>query len=128
MNEVYVAGEVNIPGKVVYSPSFTVAEYLAAAGGIDRETGSLDSLWFVDAAGNRTRVTTSSAVPPGTVIYVDRNRLDEDAEDVHQHHDRHRLRDGHRGVLTYVVGALDHLPRAVAREATRAFTNGSAIE
>jgi protein involved in polysaccharide export with SLBB domain len=73
VNEVYVAGEVNIPGKVVYSPSFTVAEYLAAAGGINRETGSLDSLFFMDAAGNRTRVTTSSAVPPGTLIYVDRN-------------------------------------------------------
>jgi protein involved in polysaccharide export with SLBB domain len=73
VNEVYVAGEVLVPGKVDYSPSFTVAEYLAAAGGVNRETGSLDSLWFVDANGNRTRVTTSSAVPPGTVIYVDRN-------------------------------------------------------
>jgi protein involved in polysaccharide export with SLBB domain len=73
VNEVFVTGEVNTPGKVAYSPSFTVAEYLAAAGGINRETGTLESLWFVDAAGNRTQVTTSSAVPPGTVIYVDRN-------------------------------------------------------
>ncbi|MCX7031564.1 MAG: SLBB domain-containing protein [Spirochaetes bacterium] len=73
VNEVFVAGEVHVPGKVVYSPAFTVAEYLVAAGGIDKETGSLDSLWFVDAEGNRTRVTTSSVVPPGTVIYVDRN-------------------------------------------------------
>jgi polysaccharide export outer membrane protein len=73
VNEVYVAGEVNTPGRVIYSPSFTVAEYLAAAGGIDPETGTLDSLWFVAKDGTRTRVTISTAVPPGTVIYVDRN-------------------------------------------------------
>lgn len=73
VNEVYVTGEVRVPGKVVYSPSFTVAQYLAAAGGIDPETGTLESLWFVDASGRRTRVTTSTAVSPGTVIYADRN-------------------------------------------------------
>jgi polysaccharide export outer membrane protein len=73
VNEVFVAGEVRAPGKFLYSPSFTVAEYLAAAGGIDPEIGSLKNLWFVDATGSRTRVTTSTPVPPGTVIYVDRN-------------------------------------------------------
>lgn len=73
MNEVYVTGEVRVPGKVAYSPSFTVADYLRAAGGINPETGSLDSLWFVDEAGGRSRVATSTAVPPGTVIYADRN-------------------------------------------------------
>jgi polysaccharide export outer membrane protein len=73
VNEVYVAGEVNTPGKVVYSPSFTVAEYVAAAGGVDPETGTLTSIWFVAKDGTRTPVKISSPVPPGTVIYVDRN-------------------------------------------------------
>jgi protein involved in polysaccharide export with SLBB domain len=73
VNEVFVAGEVRAPGKFLYSPSFTVAEYLAAAGGIDPEIGSLKNLWFVDATGSRTRVTTSTPVPPGTVINFDRN-------------------------------------------------------
>jgi protein involved in polysaccharide export with SLBB domain len=73
VNEVFVAGEVRVPGKVVYTPSFTVAEYIMAAGGVNEETGTLNSLWFVDAKGNRTRVTVSTPVAPGTVIYVDRN-------------------------------------------------------
>jgi protein involved in polysaccharide export with SLBB domain len=73
VNEVYVAGEVHNPGRFTYSPSLTVADYLLAAGGIDVENGSLDSLWFVDADGNRTRATTESPVKPGIVIYADRN-------------------------------------------------------
>lgn len=73
VNEVYVAGEVHNPGRFTYSPALTVAEYLLAAGGINIETGSPDGIWFVDAGGGRTRATTSSAVTPGTVIYVDRN-------------------------------------------------------
>lgn len=73
VNEVFVAGEVRAPGRFTYFPACTVAGYLAAAGGINEETGSLSSLWFVDAAGNRTRVSTSTPVPPGTVIYADRN-------------------------------------------------------
>jgi len=73
VNEVHVAGEVNTPGGFPYSPSLTVADYLQAAGGINIETGSRESIWFVDAAGGRTRTTTSSPVPPGTIIYVDRN-------------------------------------------------------
>jgi protein involved in polysaccharide export with SLBB domain len=73
VNEVYVAGQVHNPGRFTYSPSLTVAEYLLAAGGIDVENGSLDSLWFVDADGNRTRATTTSPVAPGIVIYADRN-------------------------------------------------------
>jgi protein involved in polysaccharide export with SLBB domain len=73
VNEVHVAGEVNAPGGFPYSPALTVADYLLAAGGINVESGSRESIWFLDAAGGRTRATTSSAVPPGTVIYVDRN-------------------------------------------------------
>jgi protein involved in polysaccharide export with SLBB domain len=73
VNEVYVAGEVNTPGRFPFSPSLTVADYLLAAGGIDAETGSRESIWFLDAAGGRTRATTSSSVAPGTVVYVDRN-------------------------------------------------------
>ncbi len=73
VNEVYVAGQVNTPGRFPYSPSLTVADYLLGAGGINAETGSRESIWFLDAAGGRTRATTSSAVTPGTVIYVDRN-------------------------------------------------------
>jgi protein involved in polysaccharide export with SLBB domain len=73
VNEVYVTGEVRIPGRVTYSPAFTVSEYLLAAGGIALETGDPGSIWFVDAVGGRTRATTSSAVTPGAVIYVDRN-------------------------------------------------------
>lgn len=73
VNEVYVAGEVHNPGRFTYAPSLTVAEYLLAAGGIDIETGSLDSIWFVDADGNRTRTTTAAAPMPGIVIYVGRN-------------------------------------------------------
>jgi protein involved in polysaccharide export with SLBB domain len=73
VNEVYVTGEVRVPGRVTYSPALTVAEYLLAAGGIVKETGNPESIWFVDADGGRIRATTSSAVTPGTIIYVDRN-------------------------------------------------------
>ncbi len=128
VNEVFVAGEVNAPGKVIYSPSFTVAEYLAAAGGIDRETGSLDSLWFVDAAGARTRVTISSAVPPGTVIYVDRNSWTKTQKAFTDITIVTGFVSAIVALATAMAIVLGHLPRAVASEATSAFANGSAIE
>jgi protein involved in polysaccharide export with SLBB domain len=73
VNQVFVAGQVLIPGKVPYDPAYRVGDYLIASGGIDPRTGDPGSIWFVDRLGVRTRAGLGSPVAPGAVILVDEN-------------------------------------------------------
>ncbi len=71
--QVFVSGEVNSPGTIPYQTGYTVADYIAAAGGINIETGSENTIYFVDKTGKKTHVTLETEVPPGSVILVDKN-------------------------------------------------------
>jgi hypothetical protein len=73
VNQVFVAGQVLIPGKVPYDPAYRVGDYLIASGGIDPKTGDPNSVWFVDKLGSRTRAGLGSPVAPGAVILVEQN-------------------------------------------------------
>jgi polysaccharide export outer membrane protein len=71
--DVFVAGEVRSPGKVPYSPAFTVSDYIMAAGGVSEDTGDANAVYFIDAKGKRARATPMDAVKPGSLIFVDKN-------------------------------------------------------
>ncbi len=68
--DVFVAGEVRTPGKLPYNPALVVSDYLVASGGINPDTGDPNGIYFVDKAGNKTKVGLTSNVPPGAVIVV----------------------------------------------------------
>jgi protein involved in polysaccharide export with SLBB domain len=72
-NEVYIAGEVRIAGKLPFNPSMTVADYLVASGGINPDTADPNGIWFVDRKGGRTRALMTSSVEPGILILVEPN-------------------------------------------------------
>ena len=69
-NEVFVAGEVRVPGKLLYNPALVVSDYLVASGGINPDTANENGIYFVDKAGVKTKERLTSNVPPGTVIVV----------------------------------------------------------
>ncbi len=71
--EVYVSGEVNTPGAIPYQTGYTVADYIAAAGGINTDKGDKNGIYFIDKSGHRTRTNLLADVKPGSVIYVDKN-------------------------------------------------------
>ncbi len=70
VNEIFVAGEVRVPGKFPYNPAFVVSDYIVASGGINPDTGDPNGIYFVDKAGAKTKVGLTSNVPPGSVIVV----------------------------------------------------------
>ncbi|MFP4114082.1 MAG: SLBB domain-containing protein [Spirochaetota bacterium] len=70
---VNVGGFVNRPGTFPFTSGYSAGDYLELAGGIDVENGSADQVFFVRPNGTRTRVSVDTAVPTGTMIYVDRN-------------------------------------------------------
>jgi protein involved in polysaccharide export with SLBB domain len=71
--DVFVGGEVRDPGAVRFSPSFTVSDYIVAAGGIDQVSGDVNAVYFVNGSGVRTRAGMTDSVLPGTIIFVDKN-------------------------------------------------------
>jgi protein involved in polysaccharide export with SLBB domain len=71
--EVTVAGEVNLPGSFTYRAGDRVSTYLAAAGGVNPETGDTDRIFILGEDGRRVRAGLDEEVPPATVIYVDQN-------------------------------------------------------
>jgi polysaccharide biosynthesis/export protein len=73
---IIVAGEVNIPGTFPYMSNRSVSDYIKAAGGIDTQKGDPRGIYFVNDAGERTKVKLDTKVPPGSLIYVDRNPLE----------------------------------------------------
>jgi polysaccharide biosynthesis/export protein len=73
ITEVFVAGEVHVPGKVPYNPALVVSDYLIASGGINIDTGNPNGIYFVDKKGGRVKAELSSPVLPGSLIVVDRN-------------------------------------------------------
>lgn len=70
---VFVSGEVNGPGSYDYIEGYTVSDYLLAAGGIDRETGSRSGIYKLDRFGAKTKTGLESPVQPADHIFVDRN-------------------------------------------------------
>lgn len=73
VNEVFVVGEVNSPGRVPFNPGFVVADYLLAAGGINPLTGDANGLYFQDKMGRRTKTGRGGQVEPGALLFVDKN-------------------------------------------------------
>lgn len=70
---VFVSGEVNGPGSYDFVEGYTVADYLLAAGGIDRESGSRTGIYKLDRFGGMTKTGLESPVQPADHIFVDRN-------------------------------------------------------
>ena len=68
---VYVGGEVNSPLAVPYVPSFTVANYIRAAGGPTEDAGNRFTLIGTD--NQRRPVTDDELVEPGASVVVARN-------------------------------------------------------
>ncbi|MBN2443526.1 MAG: SLBB domain-containing protein [Spirochaetales bacterium] len=73
---VLVGGEVHKPGAFPFVNNTIVADYLKLAGGIDFEKADLKGIYFIDDAGNKTKVTLETEVVMGSVIYVDRSVLE----------------------------------------------------
>jgi polysaccharide biosynthesis/export protein len=71
--DVFVAGEVLIPGKVPYDPASVVSDYLRAAGGINPDTSNANCIYFAEKNGTQTKTNLMASVEPGTVIIVQRN-------------------------------------------------------
>jgi protein involved in polysaccharide export with SLBB domain len=71
--DVFVVGEVRLPGKVPYSPAFTVSDYIMAAGGVKDDSGDINGIYFVDQQGARTKAGLQDRVKPGTIIFADKN-------------------------------------------------------
>ena len=68
---VYVGGEVNSPLAVPYVPSFTVADYIRAAGGPTKDAGSRVTL--IDAGNQRRIVAEGDLLEPGVSVVVPRS-------------------------------------------------------
>ena len=71
---IVVTGEVNIPDAVPFTNGGKVYDYILAAGGINKDSGSKNSIFFIDELGRREKVRLDAEVrDPGTLIYVGRN-------------------------------------------------------
>ena len=68
---VYVGGQVNSPLAVPYVPSFSVADYIRAAGGITEDGGS--RVTVVAADNQRRAASADELVDPGVSLVVARN-------------------------------------------------------
>jgi polysaccharide biosynthesis/export protein len=73
---VIVGGAVNNPGAIPYQTGGTVADYIMAAGGLDPKRADFDGIYLLDEEFNRTRVSMTEEVEPGSVIAVDENALE----------------------------------------------------
>jgi protein involved in polysaccharide export with SLBB domain len=71
--KVFVAGQVNAPGAIPFMTGLTVSDYIKAAGGINVDDGSADSIYFIDKAGNRQKASLLDEAYAGALIYVDKN-------------------------------------------------------
>ncbi len=75
VNQVFVTGQVNAPGKLPYDPGYRVTDYIKASGGVNPVTADPNSIWFVGKDGKLTRTGLASPVAPGAVIFVDMNGI-----------------------------------------------------
>ncbi len=73
---VVVVGEVNKPGAIPFMTGGRVADYIAAAGGISPKTADLEGIYLVDENFEKTIVSMTEEVLPGSTIYVDENGLE----------------------------------------------------
>ncbi|MDC7225584.1 MAG: SLBB domain-containing protein [Spirochaetales bacterium] len=74
-----IFGAVNATDSDTYYQShvngYTVMDYIVAAGGIDYETANPNNIELIDREGNRIDVELTDEVPPGSIIYVNENIL-----------------------------------------------------
>ncbi len=73
---IFIAGQVNKPGAVPYTPGLTVGQYLLYAGGIDTESADPNGTYFFDTSGNKVKTTLDTIVLPGQNILVDKTAID----------------------------------------------------
>jgi protein involved in polysaccharide export with SLBB domain len=73
---VIVAGEVNKPGAIPFMTGGRVADYIAAAGGVDPKTANLNGIYLVDENFEKTIVNMTDEVEPGSTIFVNQNKLE----------------------------------------------------
>ena len=73
---VIVAGEVNKPGAIPFMTGGRVADYIAAAGGVDPRKADLNGIYLVDENFEKTIVAMTDEVEPGSTIFVDQNGLE----------------------------------------------------
>jgi protein involved in polysaccharide export with SLBB domain len=70
---VFIAGTVIAPGAVPYNPTFSMLDYVARTG-ITVNTGDVDKIVVLDAAGKVRKVNAKTEAPqPGDHIYVPRS-------------------------------------------------------
>jgi hypothetical protein len=72
-NQVYVTGEVTLPGPMDFQRGLPASRYIALAGG-QTSRGSLDRLEIFDTEGNRRSGDRNSMVYRGETIRVKRNK------------------------------------------------------
>lgn len=80
---IFVAGQVNKPGAIPYTPGLTVGEYLLYAGGIDANSADPNGMFFFDTNGSKVKTSLDTVVLPGQNILVDKTVIDK-ADDVMQ--------------------------------------------
>jgi protein involved in polysaccharide export with SLBB domain len=73
-NQVFVLGEVETPGALIYNPSWNVGKYLALAGGTTAR-GSRGKLRIIDVDGVERRVRTTDHLHRGDILLVGRSTL-----------------------------------------------------
>lgn len=73
---IIVAGQVYVPGSFPFQSNRIVLDYIKLAGGIDTQKGDPNRIYFINNQGNKMHVSLDSEVPPGSLIFVDRNPLE----------------------------------------------------
>jgi protein involved in polysaccharide export with SLBB domain len=72
--EVFVLGEVEVPGSQSYRPSTTVGQYIALAGGTT-SAGSWSKLRVIDSEGNERKVKRTDNLHRGDVLFVGKSNF-----------------------------------------------------
>ncbi len=58
---------------VAYVSDYRAIDYITAAGGFDEDNANMKTFTLIDLDGNRTKIGLYDEVPPGSVIYVEKN-------------------------------------------------------
>ncbi len=72
---VFVSGAVTDPGGFPYRSDFTVWDYIMLAGGPKDNQAAISRIFFVSETGQKTPVKANDLVPPGSVIFMEKNAL-----------------------------------------------------
>lgn len=58
---------------ISYVSGYRAIDYITAAGGFDEDNANMKTFTLIDLDGNRTKIGPYDEVPPGSVIYVEKN-------------------------------------------------------